>query len=322
MESVNTGSRTRDTASASGSARPAKEETETEEEDQDLPSIETNFQAQGLSAPEFLVLDAATLSAVAHLEPALRPRSPPSLLASTAYDEPGEAVERVLQASGEAWDLAANGLFDAIVTDPPYGKREWLGGRREEDSLGRKEGTRSSWNGASDGTSPINSGTSSMHGQDSDPASGPASHGPVPGTNPLGSLETLEERINVLLTLAARKLVPGGRLVYWLPVHSSYVYAASAETSQDCGESDRAEDEDSSRMSRHDQGQNQDQDQGVEQHVEQSLEGAPLGQGFSSLLPRHPDLQIVTVGLLSFLSPTTSLHRSLFVPRVDAAVPI
>lgn len=113
----------------------------------------TNFDEQGLRPPHFLCADAAALL-------------------------PGcGALENDVR-------------YDAIVTDPPYGKREWLGGRTQADAL-LAHADEEEWPTA------------------------------------FGSLTTLQERIQVLLLLGATRLVPGGRLVFWLPVHPTFSYATT-----------------------------------------------------------------------------------------------
>jgi hypothetical protein len=130
-------------------------------------SIERNFLERGLSVPRLLCADAASL--------------PGSLNKLTDTSPSGEG------------DSEAYAMFDAIITDPPYGKREWLGG---------------SINGLAFPIEPVAASNS---------LSGPSS------VSPLGSLSTLRERIDSLLGLGARCLKPGGRLVFFLPVDADLV---------------------------------------------------------------------------------------------------
>ena len=70
-------------------------------------------------------------------------------------------------------------LFDAIVTDPPFGRRE------RAHSLGREVGGGDRDDGDGDGGGGGNGGSSAIHA--------------------------------MLLAVAAQRLRPGGRLVFWLP---------------------------------------------------------------------------------------------------------
>jgi hypothetical protein len=67
--------------------------------------IEQNFEDRGLRPPLFACADAATLP---------------------------QAVRPLLVSARRGADAAPDAVswFDAIVTDPPYGKREWLGGQQ------------------------------------------------------------------------------------------------------------------------------------------------------------------------------------------------
>lgn len=90
-------------------------DTEEEKEDSgdEIPLlIEQNFQDRGLSPPHFMCADAATLPDTAM--PLLRDAA--AAAATTGIDDKEAEI----------------GRFDAIVTDPPYGKREWLGETKQE----------------------------------------------------------------------------------------------------------------------------------------------------------------------------------------------
>ena len=87
--------------------------------------------------------------------------------------------------------------FDAIVCDPPYGKREWLGG-----------------NGFLDSSDGDEQQTFFKHQQHH-------------------SLVTLRERIDGLLSLSSRCLAQNGRLVFFLPVRADFPGSASSPTATD-----------------------------------------------------------------------------------------
>lgn len=88
-------------------------------------------------------------------------------------------------AANHAWRLNTNELFDAIITDPPYGIREAC------SRLGSKSGE----------VVPI--------------PELPPGHVHFPEQKAYH----LEDVFKDLLTFSARSLILGGRLVYWLPVH-------------------------------------------------------------------------------------------------------
>jgi hypothetical protein len=86
------------------------EEEEVEDSNETSLLIEQNFEDRGLKPPHFMCADAATLPDAAL--PLLREAA-----VTAGSGVGGEEEEEGLEV----------GRFDAIVTDPPYGKREWLG---------------------------------------------------------------------------------------------------------------------------------------------------------------------------------------------------
>jgi len=109
-------------------------------------------------------------------------------------------------------------LFDAIVTDPPYGKREWLGGRTDAQSSFEGGSSDRGDNGGSGGNGAAQSeeekrAKKQKHAEDS----------------PLGSLRSLGERVDSLMSLAARCLLPGGKLVFFLPIHADFAAGLAAD---------------------------------------------------------------------------------------------
>ena len=136
-------------------------------------SIEGNFRDRGLLPPHLVCADAAALPGA--LEDYLREN----------------------EKEGKTKEIPVPLHFDAIVCDPPYGKREWLGG-----------------NGFLDSSDGDEQQTFFKHQQHH-------------------SLVTLRERIDGLLSLSSRCLAQNGRLVFFLPVRADFPGSASSPTATD-----------------------------------------------------------------------------------------
>ena len=132
-------------------------------------SIEANFYAHGLQPPHFLCTDAALLP---------------------------EAIE-VYRCEHNQTEVGPV-EFDAIVTDPPYGKREWLG-----------------IPGAS-GDTVEDSSTEIFYKHQQ-----------------FESLRTLQERIDGIVQLASKCLATNGKLVFFLPIRADLPKEGIAESNDD-----------------------------------------------------------------------------------------
>ena len=129
-------------AAAVASAEPVEPAEATTEEEEDegveeddeeqhvsptasLPrSIEGNFEHYGMRAPSLVCADAAALFEIDAADDAADGTGAPP---STRSEHGGVGF-------GTEAALLRSRLFDAVVTDPPYGKREFQGGRMEGDT--------------------------------------------------------------------------------------------------------------------------------------------------------------------------------------------